>query len=411
MSSSSLFARTLVGAIQVCVMVACGGASDTPLAPSAQHLRVEVAEGASQYGFIGELLERPVTVQLVDSAGHSIGGQRRVRFSVVRGGGSVSDTTAVTSAQGRAGVNWRLGPTPGSQELAVRLAESGIASSAASIIDAWGIESEKADLVVVSGMKGGTVGVLIQQDAVLETHTLVWPDTVLRFLPRGPEGTWQQVTAFSIGHPPEARIRPWTDGVDTIRLALREPIRVPFTVWALLDFDTTAAKAQLDLADLDYTWQRQATGLRVGTVRIERAPNARDILGCASDTHGFVDPAAINVYYTAAVAEVGGSGGVNCSPSKILIGPNAPLGFRRMPDYLLAHEAGHALSLDHVSIPSNVMMPSSVVASDLTTGQIYWMHFDRGSALNAVLGIHPAAEHNCRAPLVAYCPKQEYVAW
>jgi len=57
------------------------------------------------------------------------------------------------------------------------------------------------------------------------------------------------------------------------------------------------------------------------------------------------------------------------------------------------------------------MVPIDTNGPALTTGQIYWMHFNAGSALNAVLGIHPAAEQNCRAPLVIYCPTQEYAVW
>jgi len=413
MSSRSFIAQSLFVAVQLCSMAACGSTSDAPLTPAVGASRVSVAivDGASQVGFIGELLEHPVMVQLVDSLGRSTADQRRVRFSIVSGGGSVSDTIAATDTRGRAAVNWRLGPTHGLQELGVSLAEPGISTTPASIVDASAVNAEEADLVVIAGLKSGTAGLLIQQDGAMETHTLVWPDTILRLLPRGASGTWQQVTAFSIGHPPEARIRPWTDGADTIRLRLRDPIDVPFTVWALLDFDTTAAKARLDLADLDYVWQSQATGLRVGTVRIEPAPGARNIVSCNSDTHGYVDPAAINVYYTAGVSEVGGDGGVACSAGKILMGPNAPLGFRRMPNYLFAHEVGHTLSLDHVSIQNNVMVPIDTNGPALTTGQIYWMHFNAGSALNAVLGIHPAAEQNCRAPLVIYCPTQEYAVW
>lgn len=406
--------RSVVIAVQLVALSACGRTSDAPLTPAPHSTaRRLVVSGGSQTALVGDFVPDQVVVQLADSSGRAVAEQRPLRFSIVLGGGSTTDTNVVTNANGVAAVKWRLGPASGRQQLAVSLAESDANAIPATLVDAFGVALDAADLVVINGLTSGSAGVLIQEDHALETYALSWPDTVLRFLNRESKGVWQQVTVFSVGHPPEARVRPWTERVDTVRLVLRAPIAVPFTIWSTQNLDTTAAKSSIDLANMDAFWRSHMTGLVVGKIRIESAPALRNA-GYCRDVPGssVADPAAINVYYLGVQPESGNSG-YNCSPGIVLIGTNSPLGFQKPGDLLLAHETGHALSLDHLSNPSTVMYPVWPPANGLTTGQIYWMHFNGNSALNVVLGIHPAAEHNCALPLAAqrYCPAQELTVW
>jgi hypothetical protein len=189
-----------------------------------------------------------------------------------------------------------------------------------------------------------------------------------------------------------------------VRLAFQSPIAVPFAIWITNDFDTTAARARHDLNALDAFWRSNMTGLRVGNVRIENAPGL--LFECGGDTRGYFDGAVINVYYMdyRDAPEA-------CDARIIRMHANNPVSFSEQYKLLLAHEVGHTLSLNHLSSSSNVMWPQSPVGSGLTTGQIFWMHFDYWGALNTVVGVHPVAERNCNAVFGARCPAQTFSAW
>lgn len=408
MSSRYVALAALTGALS-----ACSGSSDTPLITAPQGTtRRFVITGGAQVAFAGDQLRDPIIVQLADASGQAVAEQRRIRFAITQGGGSISDTSVVTNASGVATTQWRLGVGSGPQQLTVSVAETGANTISSAVVNASVVSRDAADLIVITGLTSGTAGVLIQEDQAVETYAVSWPDTVLRLLPRSEKGAWQQVTAFSFGHPPEARVRPWTERIDTVRLVLRAPIAVSFTIWSTQNFDTTAAKAEIDLANTDAFWRSRMTGLVVGTVRIQQAPSLRSAEFCRDIPSSLVDRDAINVYYVG-VGPEGGVNGYNCSPSIILRGPVTPLGFQTPGNLLLAHEVGHAFSLDHLASANTVMVPQFPIPSGLTTGQIYWMHFSSSSALNVVFGMHPAAEQNCRQPLAAqrFCPTQDFAAW
>ena len=116
---------------------------------------------------------------------------------------------------------------------------------------------------------------------------------------------------------------------------------------------------------------------------------------------GNFERAVINVCYTKY-----GTPPEACDAQIIRMHATNPASF--LDDYalILAHEVGHTMSLGHVSDPSNLMWPQSPPGRDLTTGQIYWMHFHDWSALNSVVGVHPVGERNCNVQLVSRCPSQ-----
>ncbi len=384
-------------------VIACGSEATTkPIsadATSALGLRIQ---GSGQRALAGELLANPVGAQVIDSSSRAVVGRRRIRFSITEGDGSISDTVVLSSEGGFASVNWVLGKTSGEQQLAVRLVDS--PSTTEQRIVAMAVPLDAADIVLITGATSGTIGVLVRKDAGVVPYTLQWPDTVLRLLPRSADGTSEEVTAFTVGHPPVAVLQPWTDGVDTVRVAFRPPIEVPFTIWIAYDFDTTAARARHDLAALDDFWRTQMTGLRVGRVRVDSAPSL--VFECGGDTRGYYDRATINVYYMKYVTPPEA-----CDAHIIRMHQTNPASFLGEYALILAHEAGHTLSLEHVFDSGNVMWPQSPPGRGLRTGQIYWMHFHNWGALNAVLGVHPAGERNCNIQVVSRCPAQTFSMW
>jgi hypothetical protein len=382
-------------------MSACGGseAPSTPLTKAAAS--VQIIDGDGQQGFVGEMLANPVNVQIVDSSSSAMQGVRRIRFSIAEGGGSLSDTTVLSDEHGRASVRWTLGRTAGRHELAVTLADAPAIHEQRAFAEALSLDA--GERIVVTGATSGKIGILLRKDIGVSPYTLVWPDTVVRLLPRMPDGNWEEVTAFTVGHPPVSVVRPWTDGVDTVRLAFRPPIEVPFAIWIAYDFDTTAARVRHDLAALDLFWRSHMTGLRVGRVRIDSAPGL--LFECGGDSRGYFDRKVINVYYMTF-----GARPEACDAQIIRINATNAASFLNPYQWLLSHEVGHSMSLLHVSDPQNVMWPMTPTGPSLRTGQIYWMHFHYWGALNSILGVHPPAERNCNVGILA-CPPQTFSVW
>lgn len=393
--------RWLVAAVAaVAALPACGASDSLTPATSDDIVPRILIDGDGQRGFVGELLQQPITVHVVDSALRPLPGRRQLRFAVAEGGGSVSDTLVLSDEAGRATITWVLGPAAGLQHFTVRFSDT--PSSAGHRVFAQALPLDAADRVVVSGGPFGMVGVLVRKDQSVTSHTLVWPDTVLRLMPRTAEGGWEEVTAFTVGHPPESVVRPWTEAADTVRIVFRPPIAVPLAVWITHDFDTTTTRARHDLAALDGMWRSSMSGLRVGAVRIERAPG---VMFQCGQTPDYFDAAAINIYYTEFPSPFA------CDARIIRMHRNNPFSFSDGYQFILAHEIGHSMSLGHSANASNVMWPESPLGSGLTTGQIYWMHFHNWGALNSVMNVHPPAERNCNVLALAHCPPQTFVAW
>ena len=96
---------------------ACGGGDSLVLPNEGLPHDIEVVAGANQSAPVGAPLPDSIVVRVTDAMSRPVAGQR-VAFTVVgASGGSVGTDTAVTNADGRAGVRWTLGPTSGAQSL------------------------------------------------------------------------------------------------------------------------------------------------------------------------------------------------------------------------------------------------------------------------------------------------------
>jgi adhesin/invasin len=77
-----------------------------------------LVSGGGQTGSAQSVLPQPITVKVTDSVSNPVSGFL-VNFAVASGGGSVSPSAALTDATGQASTSWTLGPTVGTQSLAV----------------------------------------------------------------------------------------------------------------------------------------------------------------------------------------------------------------------------------------------------------------------------------------------------
>lgn len=103
------------------LLSACGdGTGPTPTVAALQPV-----SGDQQLAVVGTEAALPLVVKAVDAAGNPLSGQT-INFRVLSGGGSLSGSSAVTDAQGQAGVRWTLGKvTADSQKVEAQAGTAG----------------------------------------------------------------------------------------------------------------------------------------------------------------------------------------------------------------------------------------------------------------------------------------------
>jgi hypothetical protein len=91
---------------------ACGG--DNIVTPMLAHMTIVSGDG--QHGTPGQALSTPLTVALATADGAPVVGET-VSWTMLNGSGTLSATSVVTDAAGRASVNWTLGTESGTQSV------------------------------------------------------------------------------------------------------------------------------------------------------------------------------------------------------------------------------------------------------------------------------------------------------
>ena len=201
----------------------------------------------------------------------------------------------------------------------------------------------------------------------------------------------------------------WTSGMDTVTFVFENEYAINISVWIIFgDFASQQASALEAIRKTVEIWTREGQGIRFQTPSIinatdhddEEKKRLEDLLandpdflldcehvGSLRDNDRFAQN-MINVYYVPRVRNLSeaGSGaraGTRCEGHNILMGNNASI-------ELLAHEIGHAFSLDHVDSftsdfdTSNVMHSASMIRNYLTEGQTFRSVVNRASAINEV---------------------------
>jgi hypothetical protein len=145
-------------------LAGCSGA-DLVLPDQAAPSALMVVAGDNQAGRVGAELGAPLVVLVADATGRPVANQP-VLFAVDgESGGSVSPDTALSDSDGHASVRWRLGPSAGSQSVAVRVLG---ADGLTAIFHATASAGSGARLAPVSGdAQSATAGALLADSLVV----------------------------------------------------------------------------------------------------------------------------------------------------------------------------------------------------------------------------------------------------
>ncbi len=230
--------------------------------------------------------------------------------------------------------------------------------------------------------------------------TLLTADTIIEVV-RKSQGANGEVVVFDRQRAVTAVPTPWTSGVDTFDITLRDRLKIPITIWMM---STRPERVQNAVDEWLAAWHSEGIGIDVDLEMVDLTgiPGAAQVDGwgfCRADsderkTWGY-RPDRINVYYV----EFEGTGGVNCGPKRevaMIINRLGNVGA------LLSHELGHSFGLPHYfdldlagfADTGNAMGGG---LSYYTEGQIFDIHYGRASSLVRVYGFDPGVR-DCYPP-------------
>jgi hypothetical protein len=222
------------------------------------------------------------------------------------------------------------------------------------------------------------------------------------------------VIAYTADHPPTLKTNvPWTNGIQSVPMRLDDIYRIRLSIWVVNgDFNTIKQKALEAWLRTNQIWSDERQGVALIAFNAINKTGKLDSTGASvpqkflsepfncgraseimnsRDGIGFT-PGVLNVYYVETV-EVegvqGGSFGEYCgSDDLIALGVNSD-------DAVLAHELGHAFTLEHIDTTqfdkTNVMHPASDERIFLTEGQTFRAIANVGSAINILYKTRPKA--------------------
>ena len=389
------FARCLVGSLcgrtsrcvvaSLALLLTLGACDSSTVSAPSDRIAVEFRTSGALRGLEGEELPASITVVTTDGEGRPRPGAP-VELRVVAGGGSVEPTGGTTDGQGRLPVTWRLGPSAtGPQRLEVRVTGPGGGARAA--VEATALGPGDTDVVIVRGASRPLKGALVVDEdaagALNVRQKRATADTVVPLFPI--QGGRTLLAVFPTVEAPHLREVSWTSGIDTVTVDLDPPVRVDLTIRIFAGpFEERKRVAEEHLDATERVWEAEGVGVILGSVTFSDLSGGGDRVELESD--GLCERVGvrgtIRVDYVHSIDD-DGFWGWGCAPSQAYMG----LPSEQAPR-LLAHELGHVFTLPH---RSDGLMNPNRQGSTLTEGEIFQIHFDARSGINAVFGAHPEA--------------------
>jgi hypothetical protein len=282
---------------------------------------------------------------------------------------------------------------------------------ALSILAVCDLAADGQDRITITNRSSGEIALWVSQ-----TQTNSIESTVMRRTTEGNiftgsfTGQPGAVIAYANNRSPTLRVpAPWTSGIDSVRMRLDKIHRIRLVVWIVNvgnhnDFLTVKENALRADERVSMIWEEERQGIEFRRFEIKDATGKTDANGesvpekfrseafnCGRASEIMTDigftPNAINVYYVETVEVEGVSGstfGEYCGAENLIaLGADSD-------DALLAHELGHAFSLEHVEHldahfdKTNVMHARSDERNFLTEGQTFRAIANKGSAINTL---------------------------
>jgi hypothetical protein len=394
-----------------------GGGSGGGTLPGTDPLQLTPVSGSEQEAAPGEQLEDVLVVR-ASRNGKPVSGVQ-VTFTAAPGSGTVHTIEGITNLAGEAYAFWRL---PAERAPAYTLTAAAEGADPV-VFRSTPVSPERLDAVYTD--YAGPVRVWMYardqfpEDSRLFSATL--QDSLL--FPPFVEPRWRdEAVAFAEGHPPTvlSSLR-WTPARDSLRLELLPRVRVPMTLWVVDGpWEEVGPLAQVQAQRARDTWRAAGVELDVTIVDATRFPGAeryQDVVveTCLNDVPEVIGAARgqLNAYYVWDIFntkyQVGGQG-VHCGGGRIELASGDT-----RSSHLLAHEVGHAFSLEHRTIDGNVMHWTAA-GPGVTLGQWFRSHHNTLSFIQtANLSNQPSAARSCSYRLpgdylenTAPCPSEEF---
>jgi len=238
-----------------------------------------------------------------------------------------------------------------------------------------------------------------------------------------------EAVGFSQYRPVALRSASWLTwfGNQTVDVDLRDQIRVPITFWVLsAPFNTNQTRANNFWFAMQTTYWPERVGLlftpttvRDATANANRSKYLAFTCGASNanmtkiQTDIGFDAGRINVYLVDSV-----DGSTSRGNACQIGGPFVAIASTAGSD-LLSHEIGHDLALTHIDDltssfdTTNVMHSASNSRAFLTEGQLFRMHLQPASAINATYGVRPGqTTRDCpRDTVSTTCPPSQKRLW
>lgn len=187
----------------------------------------------------------------------------------------------------------------------------------------------------------------------------------------------------------------WTDSASDEKIAnLPEMFRAPVVVWIVDTDPTTLLRAALDMANANYLYNSNKIGIAFDAIYVSAHNFADANKGCAAlsqiKASGFFKPGTLNVYYIDNPALPLGRACWDDGDNKP-VSPGLIFVNQTGNSETLAHEFGHAFSLDDLHLLSpdvtagigfDNLMGSSSIRSNFTIGQAFRMNVNSISMIN-----------------------------